>query len=418
MSIITSSFKKRRVMTSLSPQLLQSLPVPSEPQPLERLLLPPALSGASGSNRAPATGAQIAAADDLAAVTAWLARYADSQATLLAYRREVERLILWAVLQLGKPLSSLTHEDLLAYERFLANPQPAARWVLAGSKKKLARSHAAWRPFAGPLSPTSVRHAMVVLNACFAWLTEAGYLAGNPLSLARRRRASSKPRITRYLSHDLWEAVKETVEAMPAGTERERLHAARCRWLCTVLYLGGLRASEVTGTTMGAFFSRRDTRGIERWWMEVNGKGNKDRLVPATDELMAELARYRAVHGLPPRPLAGETCPLVLPVIGREKALSRGALHLIVKEVFNLTAERLRGRGLEGEALAAVVVQASAHWLRHTAGSHMADQKVDLRHVRDTFGHSSIATTSGYLHTEDDARHEAIQERHRIDWTA
>lgn len=415
MSIIASSFQKRPAMTSLSPQLLQNLPAPSEPQPLESLLLPPALSGASGSNRAPG-GAKLTAADDLAAVTAWLARYADSQATLFAYRREVERLILWAVLQLGKPLSSLTHEDLLEYERFLTDPQPAARWVLAGSKKKLARSHPAWRPFAGPLSPTSVRHAMVILNACFAWLTEAGYLAGNPLSLARRRRAPSKPRITRYLSHELWEAVKETVDAMPAGTERERLHAARCRWLCTVLYLGGLRASEVTGTTMGDFFSRRDARGIERWWLEVNGKGDKDRLVPATDELMAELARYRAAHGLPPRPAAGETCPLVLPVIGREKALSRGALHLILKEVFGRTAERLRSRGPEGEALATVVEQASAHWLRHTAGSHMADQNVDLRHVRDTFGHSSIATTSGYLHTEDDARHEAIQERHRIKW--
>ncbi len=56
-------------------------------------------------------------------------------------------------------------------------------------------------------------------------------------------------------------------------------------------------------------------------------------------------------------------------------------------------------------------------WLRHTAGSHMTDQQVDLRFVRDNFGHASISTTSAYLHTEDDARHEATQERHRIGWT-
>ena len=118
---------------------------------LERLRLITALSGTAGSNRAPGRATRIAAADDLAAVTAWLARYADSAATLTAYRREVERLILWAVLQQGKPLSSLTHEELLAYERFLADPQPAARWVLAGSNK-LARSHPDWRPFAGVLA--------------------------------------------------------------------------------------------------------------------------------------------------------------------------------------------------------------------------------------------------------------------------
>ncbi|WP_427309101.1 tyrosine-type recombinase/integrase [Cupriavidus sp. H39] len=390
------------------------------PTPLEQLRLPPALSGRDGSNRAPATATRIAATDDLAAVTAWLARYVDSPATVTAYRREVERLLLWAVLQLGKPLSSLTHEDLLVYERFLADPQPAARWVLAGSKK-LGRNHPDWRPFAGPLSPASVRHALVILNALFAWLTEAGYLAGNPLALARRRRAPTQPRITRYLSHELWATVKETVEAMPVGTERERLHAARCRWVLTALYLGGLRAAEVTGTHMGAFFCRRDASGVERWWLEVTGKGNKTRLVPASDELIAELARYRRAIGLPPTPQLDETRPLVLPVIGRavsEKPLSRGALHLILKEVFGMAAARLRARGPEWAAQADVLASASAHWLRHTAGSHMTDRQVDLRFVRDNFGHASIATTSGYLHSEEDARHEATQARHRIGWTS
>ncbi|WP_367395157.1 tyrosine-type recombinase/integrase [Cupriavidus sp. Agwp_2] len=400
---------------------IQSSDGPAAPllTPLERLRLTPGLSGVAGSNRAPATATRIAAADDLAAVTAWLARYADSAATLATYRREAERLLLWAVLQLGKPLSSLTHEDLLTYERFLADPHPAARWVLAGSRKKLARGHPDWRPFAGPLSPASVRQALVILNALFAWLTEAGYLAGNPLALARRRRAPAKARITRYLSHELWETVKDTVAAMPTDTARERLHAARCRWVLTVLYLGGLRASELTGTPMGAFFCRRDAQGIERWWLEVTGKGHKSRLVPATDELIAELARYRRAHELPPTPQFGETRPLVLPVIGsegREKPLSRGALHLILKEVFGMAAARLWARGPEWEAQAAVLASASAHWLRHTAGSHMTDQQVDLRYVRDNFGHASLSTTSGYLHSEEDARHEATQARHRIVW--
>ena len=105
------------------------------------------------------------------------------------------------------------------------------------------------------------------------------------------------------------------------------------------------------------------------------------------------------------------------PIIGKEKPLSRGALHLVLKEVFGMAAARLRARGPEWASRAAVLASASAHWLRHTAGSHMADQQVDLRFVRDNFGHASIATTSAYLHTEDDARHEATQERHRIGWT-
>jgi hypothetical protein len=80
---------------------------------------------------------------------------------------------------------------------------------------------------------------------------------------------------------------------------------------------------------MGAFFCRRDAQGTERCWLEVTGKGNKTRLVPASDELIAELAHYRRPQGLAPTPQPGETRPLVLPVIGRagsEKPLSRGAL--------------------------------------------------------------------------------------------
>ncbi len=246
-------------------------------------------------------------------------------------------------MQHGKPLSSLTHEDLLPYERFLADPQPAWRWVMA-SRKKLARGASEWRPFAGPLSPVSERHTMVILNGLFAWLVDAGYLAGNPLSLARSRRRAPKPRITRYLSHDMWQAVKDVIDAMPAGTVRDRLHAARCRWLLTVLHLGGLRAAEVASTRMGAFFCRRDNQGLERWWMEVTGKGNKTRLVPATDELMVELARYRSAHGLLPMP--GEDRPIALPIIGKEKPLSLGALRLVL---FALAAQRLRARARMGK---------------------------------------------------------------------
>ncbi len=137
-------------------------------------------------------------------------------------------------------------------------------------------------------------------------------------------------------------------------------------------------------------------------------KGNKTRLVPATDELIAELARYRRAHGLTPTPQPGETRPLLLPVIGsenRDKGLSRGALHLILKEVFGLAAARLRARGPEWAAQADVLASASAHWLRHTAGSHMTDRQVDLRYVRDNFGRASISTTSAYLHSEEDVSH-------------
>lgn len=85
-------------------------------------------------------------------------------------------------------------------------------------------------------------------------------------------------------------------------------HAARYRWL-SLLYIGGLRISDVCNNSMGNFWGRRGADGRERWWLEIRGKGDKTRLVPATDELVSELVRYRKASELSPLPREGETFP-------------------------------------------------------------------------------------------------------------
>lgn len=383
--------------------------------PIESVVISPDFDGRNGANRATGNRPQIGAQNDIDAIKAWLARFADTKTTFDNYRKEAERLLLWATVQLQKPISSLTHEDLLAYQHFLADPQPAAYWVMRDGRK-FGRAHPEWRPFAGPLSPTSQRQAFIILNTLFSWLVNAGYLAGNPLSLSRQRTRKAKPRVTRYLEEDLWTEVKLTIDAMPKETDREREHYLRTRWLFSLLYLCGLRISEVVGNTMGGFFCRRDKDGEERWWLEIVGKGDKTRIVPATNELMVELARYRREKGLAPFPTPSEETPLLLPIGTQQRQMTRGAVHALVKQVFLDTANRLKARGAGFEPVAARVEAASAHWLRHTAGSHMANSNVDLRHVRDNLGHESITTTSVYLHSSDDARHRETEELHRIKW--
>jgi len=384
------------------------------PKPLEQLSLSSDLDGGRGTNRAFGNRPQIAAQNDIDAITAWLARFVDTKATFDTYRKESERLLLWSTTELRKPLSSLTHEDLLLYRRFLSDPQPAQRWVMTG--RKVARADPSWRPFAGPLSPASERQAFVILNTLFAWLVNAGYLAGNPLSLSRQRARKAKPRVTRFLEDDLWQAVKTSIDAMPRDTAREQEHHARVRWLISLLYLMGLRISEVVSNPMGGFFRRRDRDGQDRWWLAITGKGDKERLLPATTELMAELTRYRRHYGLAALPYGGETTPLLLPIGGTHRTLTRGAVHLIIKQVFDNAIDHLQSTGEAHERATERLRQASAHWLRHTAGSHMMDGQVDLRYVRDNLGHESIATTSQYLHADDDDRHRATEAGLRLNW--
>lgn len=384
-------------------------------QPVESLVVPEMLDGRDGTNRGAVDQSQLSARNDLDAVRAWLSNYADTKTTFDNYRKEAERLLLWAVVQLGKPLSSLTHEDLLLFKGFLVDPQPASRWVSANGGK-YPRGDERWRPFNGPLSPASQRQALIILNAMFTWLVNAGYLRGNPMALLRQRAKRSAPRVTRYLSVSLWDEVKEFVQQLPQETETQRAYYARCRWLTTLFYLQGMRISEVAGGQMGSFFRRLGPDGRDQWWLETLGKGDKERIVPVSLELIQELRSYRASHGLPALPVRSEDTPLIIPFKGRKRCLSRSAVHDAIKNVFSGAAIWLRSKGLEFADRADELERASAHWLRHTAGSHQADGGVDLRTIRDNLGHVSLNTTSLYLHTEEDERHRETVDRHRMNW--
>ncbi len=154
------------------------------PLPLELLITPAELTGEYGSNRAAAfINKQIDANNDLQAIQTWLAEFEHSPQTQRSYRKESERLLLWSLIERQKPLSSLTRDDLRAYQMFLANPQPVSRWC--GQRKP--RHNLQWRPFQGPLSEQSIAQAITIINALFSYLVEAGYLSGNPLGLMRRK---------------------------------------------------------------------------------------------------------------------------------------------------------------------------------------------------------------------------------------
>lgn len=167
---------------------------------------------------------------------AWLARYKHSPATLASYRKEAERLLLWCVHQHGKALSDLTHEDFLAYEAFLEDPQPAERWVME-VEQKARRSSSHWRPFAKPLDRQSQRQALSILNSLFNWLVQAGYLACNPLALRRRKSVARPAKTSRFLPHEHWAQVRATIEALTIGTPLAALQVARCRWLFSLFYI-------------------------------------------------------------------------------------------------------------------------------------------------------------------------------------
>ncbi|MFZ4703077.1 MAG: tyrosine-type recombinase/integrase, partial [Candidatus Methylumidiphilus sp.] len=374
--------------------------------PLEQFVLPEAYNGANGENRSPDTPF-IPASDDYQAIFCWLARLDPDSHTYRSYRREAERLLLWTILVQQKALSSLNVVDLSEYRSFLGDPQPHALWI--GSPQK--KGHAHWKPFTGPLSLRSRRFSETVLNGLFTFLASQRYLAHNPLlALPKLKDPNSQQPldINRSFTESQWQLITAFLDnRVAASSGPEQLKWLRTRLIVQLGYGTGLRLHEMAQATLGDLAGKQ-RQGKIQYWLAVLGKGQKMREVPVPFPLYLLLTEsYQQLTGRQlnrPSP----DYPLIPPLRGSEsKPLTPLALHKILKQAFALAAEDLAN---EQPETAEKLQYASAHWLRHTHGSTAVDRNIPLTMIRDNLGHSSIATTSHYVHADKDARHEAFSE--------
>lgn len=368
--------------------------------PLEAFAVPPALDGRAGSNRAPvpAQGTQGGQEfrTDIEAIHAWIRiRGVNSEHTARAYRREAERLLLWAVVARGKAFSSLTGSDADAYlNGFLADPQPAERWV---GRAKVERFDPAWRPFAGPLPKSSRETARKILSALCAWLVKVRYLLANPFD-ALPRLLVARPEVDthgRTLTHAQWAYVLQTVSVLTPTHAQQRDSFA-----LLLAYATGLRRGELAAATIGAL-DRKGLDGVleDAWSLRIEGKGGKARVVPMPGRLMDAL---RALLRLTPGgPLTLESAPRALPLLPSAttgRSMTADGVGRLYKRIFAQAAGQLARRY---PGAAADLQRASTHWLRHTHANHALDAGSDLRDVKDQLGHASLGTTT--LYTKGDA---------------
>lgn len=375
------------------------------------------------SHRTPGA-AFTAASTDSEAIVSWMSSYTGhSKRTLDAYFREATRFLRWSNLEMGKSFMDLMHEDFGAYEMFLRNPQPVSRWVayaIVGGKRrplKRGRSDEGWLPFTGPLSEPSITYSMGVISALFKFLAGVRYLDRNPTQ-NRRVKKQKQVKIERFLSNDEWRTVLSHLERMREDSPEESLKKIRARWLFRLFYLAGMRISEVSLNGMSSLTRLRSDKKTdqERFFLRINGKGNKDRDVPVGEDLLGSMFAYRRSLGLPNYPQPGENYPLVSSIRGGIKMITRQALHNSVKEVFDSTSKWLEGEGgNDNLEMARNIGHASAHWIRHTSGTNMANNNVPPGFIRDFLGHADLKTASLYIHSEKKVLHDKITSSHRLD---
>ncbi|MDF1770242.1 site-specific integrase [Maricaulis sp.] len=360
---------------------------------------------------------------DYARAAGFLLEYRQPSATFNAYRREIERLCLWAWRIEARSVLELTREDITRFVDFLKSPPTS--WIGTKTVARLRKDgdpNPDWRPFVVTVkkarlrdgasasvdqyeaSQAQLKASMAILSSFYAMMVNDGVIPANPVIQIRQKSRfivkSSEPAPVRRLSRLQWEYVLDTAEDLAA---REPARYERSLFILHCLYSMYLRVSELVpgehGTpVMGNFRKDMD----QNWWFHVVGKGKKARRIVVSDDMLDALRRYRTHLQLSPLPMADDTGPLLPKVKGRGAIASTRQVRVLVQEMFDRTFERMRADGLEEDALE--LKASSAHWLRHTGISE--DVRIRPReHVRDDAGHASMATTDRYVDSDMRERH-------------
>jgi site-specific recombinase XerD len=363
--------------------------------PWENVRLPHEIDGSCGAFRAPRESCALDANNDYDAVQTWLSLH-ESPSTQRAYRKEAERLILWAIVERGRALSSLTTEDAIAYRAFLRRPAPRERWV--GPTRP--RTSPQWRPFTGNLAPRSVAYSLMVLGALFRWLIEQRYVLANPFSGVK---VKGTERAALDASHAFsegeWLLLRTIADGLEWSYGWKAAAAQRLRFVLDFGYATGLRASELVNVTLKDI--RTDAQGDH--WVELVGKGQKAGKVALPPLARTALDRYLVDRGLPVSPERwAPATPLISDLDDTDsRGLSTVRLWAILKRFFETTASLIEA---EKPAFAVKLRLAGPHWMRHTHATHALKRGAQLTSVRDNLRHASISTTSTYLHSEEAER--------------
>ncbi|MCV2402814.1 site-specific integrase [Marinomonas sp. C2222] len=363
---------------------------------------------------------------DLQLALCFIYSYNGSQATFNSYRREVERLLLWSWNMANCPSTQLRREQIEEFIHFCATPpetwigtKNVARFKL---QQGLRKPNNEWRPFVAHISKlefkngntpkakqhsfsqAAIRATFSILSSYYGFLMQEDAVEQNPVALIRQKSKFIKKEVSRKqvrrISNLQWDYVIETAEML---AEEDPVMHERTLFIMNALLGMYLRISELvaderSAPIMGDFIKDADGH----WWFKVLSKGNKERLVTVSDDMLQALIRYRRFRDLADLPTIAESTPLIPKNRGQGAMTSSRQVRNIVQSCFDKAYVRMCEDGMKNDAEDLRV--ATVHWLRHTGISEDVKTR-PKEHVREDAGHASMATTDKYIDTEYRERH-------------
>lgn len=180
------------------------------------------------------------------------------------------------------------------------------------------------------------------------------------------------PKLSRYLPTVL--SLQE-IDMLKSVIDLSKADGARNKAMIEVLYSCGLRVSELIDLKLSNIYA-------EEGFIQVFGKGSKQRLVPISETALNEISLYMLDRNLWD----------IKPGEGDYLFLNQRGSHLTRQTVFNVIKKSAADAGIK-----AVI---SPHTLRHSFATHLLEGGADLRVIQELLGHESILTTEIYTHID------------------
>ena len=229
------------------------------------------------------------------------------------------------------------------------------------------------------LAGSSVSRHLATLRAFGKFLTFSNYCKQDPAELLER------PTIWKRLPHGMHTKQIEKLLAAP-HLHQEKMHLRDVAVLET-MYATGCRASEVGAITLTDY---HEPLGV----VKLNGKGNRQRIVPIGRPAMRAVRRYLDEQrpGLlrEDRPTDG------LFLTERGEPMTRFTIFAMIKK-------HARRAGLR---------DVHPHTVRHTFATHLLAGGADLRVVQELLGHARVTTTQIYTHVDQSRLRAVIDKCH------
>ena len=179
----------------------------------------------------------------------------------------------------------------------------------------------------------------------------------------------------------------EEIDNLIGSIDLSTPEGQRNRAILETLYSCGVRVSELCNLKLSNLY-------LEEGFIKVEGKGNKQRLVPISPRAIRELQLYFIDRNLMEIKPGYEDFVFISK---RGKNISRIMVFHIIKVLAETTG---------------ITKNISPHTFRHSFATHLLEGGANLRAIQCMLGHESIGTTEIYTHIDRNMLRSEIIEHH------